>query len=161
MTDWCAEGARGLEALLPERGPDEPVWSRYTDRTSGFWVRMQMIEPAVHRWDAQSVTGPRPPRSGPGRGRRAPGPGGDGPVAAGPPRRRAGGTASGVRTARSPGPSLSPERGSARSRAPRPRWTSRPRARPRTWPSSSAATAPRVSGDTTLLPHHFTPVPPA
>ncbi|MFD0352457.1 maleylpyruvate isomerase N-terminal domain-containing protein [Streptomyces sp. NPDC127110] len=59
LFDWSAAAARDLVAVLRELGPDVPVWtwSPDGDRTSGFWIRMQTIEQAVHRWDAQAVTG--------------------------------------------------------------------------------------------------------
>ncbi|MFF3863438.1 maleylpyruvate isomerase N-terminal domain-containing protein [Streptomyces sp. NPDC002209] len=60
LTEWFAQGARQLEALFAELGPDVLVWTWSADsgdRTSGFWLRMQTIELAVHRWDAQSATG--------------------------------------------------------------------------------------------------------
>ncbi|MFE2474352.1 maleylpyruvate isomerase N-terminal domain-containing protein [Streptomyces sp. NPDC059389] len=60
LTAWFAQGARRLEALFGELGPDVPVWTWSVDpadRTSGFWLRMQTIELAVHRWDARSATG--------------------------------------------------------------------------------------------------------
>ncbi|KPI33741.1 Conserved hypothetical protein CHP03083 [Actinobacteria bacterium OV450] len=64
LTEWFEQGARRLEALFRELGPDVPVWTwaaDSTDRTSGFWLRMQTLELAVHRWDAQSATGaPQP-----------------------------------------------------------------------------------------------------
>ncbi|MFG3000640.1 maleylpyruvate isomerase family mycothiol-dependent enzyme [Streptomyces sp. NPDC048340] len=61
LTDWFAEGARDLAGLLGELGPDTPVWTWSAEQTSGFWMRMQLIELAVHRWDAESVTGgPQP-----------------------------------------------------------------------------------------------------
>ncbi|MFJ3878955.1 maleylpyruvate isomerase family mycothiol-dependent enzyme [Streptomyces sp. NPDC090077] len=59
LFDWSAAAARDLIALLAETGPDAPVWtwSPDGDRTSGFWIRMQTIEQAVHRWDAEATTG--------------------------------------------------------------------------------------------------------
>ncbi|MFD6971610.1 maleylpyruvate isomerase family mycothiol-dependent enzyme [Streptomyces sp. NPDC059949] len=57
LTGWFAEGARELGELLGELGPDTRVWTWSDEQTSGFWLRMQLIEPAVHRWDAQSATG--------------------------------------------------------------------------------------------------------
>ncbi|WUL08873.1 maleylpyruvate isomerase N-terminal domain-containing protein [Streptomyces sp. NBC_00354] len=63
LTEWFAQGARQLEGLFRELGPDVPVWTWSVDaadcaaHTSGFRLRMQTIEPAVHRWDAQSATG--------------------------------------------------------------------------------------------------------
>ncbi|MEU9161967.1 maleylpyruvate isomerase family mycothiol-dependent enzyme [Streptomyces sp. NPDC048424] len=57
LTEWFAQGARELAELLRELGPDTPVWTWSAEQTSGFWLRMQLIELAVHRWDAQSATG--------------------------------------------------------------------------------------------------------
>ncbi|MFD9411404.1 maleylpyruvate isomerase family mycothiol-dependent enzyme [Streptomyces sp. NPDC059989] len=57
LTAWYAEGARALAGLFRELGPDVPVWSWSAEQSSGFWLRMQTIELAVHRWDAQSATG--------------------------------------------------------------------------------------------------------
>ncbi|MEU3403317.1 maleylpyruvate isomerase family mycothiol-dependent enzyme [Streptomyces sp. NPDC006670] len=57
LLDWSADAARHLAEVLEELGPDVPVWSWSAERTSGFWMRVQTIEQAVHRWDAESVTG--------------------------------------------------------------------------------------------------------
>ncbi|MEU4353862.1 maleylpyruvate isomerase N-terminal domain-containing protein [Streptomyces virginiae] len=57
LTHWFAQCAREPAELLRELGPDTPVWTRSTEQTSGFRLRMQLIEPAVHRWDAESATG--------------------------------------------------------------------------------------------------------
>uniref|UniRef100_A0AAU2JIL7 Maleylpyruvate isomerase family mycothiol-dependent enzyme n=1 Tax=Streptomyces sp. NBC_00049 TaxID=2903617 RepID=A0AAU2JIL7_9ACTN len=57
LADWFAQGARELTGLWDELGPDTPVWSWSAEQTSGLWLRMQVIELAVHRWDAQSATG--------------------------------------------------------------------------------------------------------
>ncbi|MFJ3723493.1 maleylpyruvate isomerase family mycothiol-dependent enzyme [Streptomyces sp. NPDC090045] len=57
LTEWFAQGARELARLFRELGPDTPVWTWSAEQTSGFWLRMQLIELAVHRWDAQSATG--------------------------------------------------------------------------------------------------------
>jgi uncharacterized protein (TIGR03083 family) len=57
LLDWFTEGAADLEERLLLTGPDEPVWSWSGDRTAGFWRRMQAIETAVHRWDAQKALG--------------------------------------------------------------------------------------------------------
>ncbi|MCX5015730.1 maleylpyruvate isomerase family mycothiol-dependent enzyme [Streptomyces sp. NBC_00555] len=57
LTQWFAQGARELVDLLKELGPDTPVWTWAPEQRSGFWLRMQVIELAVHRWDAESATG--------------------------------------------------------------------------------------------------------
>ncbi|MGP4097109.1 maleylpyruvate isomerase family mycothiol-dependent enzyme [Nonomuraea sp. KM90] len=61
LLDWFAEGADRLAALFRERAPDEPAWTWWEERTVGFWLRIQVIEAAVHRWDAEGALGtPRP-----------------------------------------------------------------------------------------------------
>ncbi|MFG2990393.1 maleylpyruvate isomerase family mycothiol-dependent enzyme [Streptomyces sp. NPDC048257] len=57
LTDWFAQGARELTELFRELGPDTTVWTWSAEQTTGFWLRMQLIELAVHRWDAESATG--------------------------------------------------------------------------------------------------------
>ncbi|MFD8637923.1 maleylpyruvate isomerase family mycothiol-dependent enzyme [Streptomyces sp. NPDC059533] len=57
LFDWSTAAARQLAQVLSELGPDVPVWTWSAERTSGFWLRMQTIEQAVHRWDAESATG--------------------------------------------------------------------------------------------------------
>ncbi|MCX4961001.1 maleylpyruvate isomerase family mycothiol-dependent enzyme [Streptomyces virginiae] len=57
LTDWFVQGARELAELFRELGPDTTVWTWSAEQTSGFWLRMQLIELAVHRWDAESATG--------------------------------------------------------------------------------------------------------
>jgi uncharacterized protein (TIGR03083 family) len=57
LLDWFRDGAADLEERLLLTSPDEPVWSWSGDCTAGFWRRMQAIEVAVHRWDAQKALG--------------------------------------------------------------------------------------------------------
>jgi uncharacterized protein (TIGR03083 family) len=57
LVDWFAEGAATLESLFRTRASDEPVWTWAPERTTGFWLRMQTIEAAVHRWDAETAIG--------------------------------------------------------------------------------------------------------
>ncbi|OEJ30724.1 maleylpyruvate isomerase family mycothiol-dependent enzyme [Streptomyces subrutilus] len=57
LTAWFTQGAEQLATVFGEVGPDLPVWTWAPERTSGFWLRTQVIELAVHRWDAQSATG--------------------------------------------------------------------------------------------------------
>ncbi len=56
LTDWFAQGAREPAEPFQELGPDTTLWSWSAEQTSGFWLRMQLIELAVHRWDAESAT---------------------------------------------------------------------------------------------------------
>ncbi|MGI8331770.1 maleylpyruvate isomerase family mycothiol-dependent enzyme [Actinomadura scrupuli] len=61
MIDWFAEGASALEAQFRGGDPGERVWTWSREQTAGFWLRMQTIEAAVHRWDAESAVGePQP-----------------------------------------------------------------------------------------------------
>jgi uncharacterized protein (TIGR03083 family) len=55
LLDWFRKGAADLEERLLLTDPDEPVWSWSGDYTAGFWQRMQAIEAAVYRWDAQKA----------------------------------------------------------------------------------------------------------
>ncbi|HKE67913.1 MAG TPA: maleylpyruvate isomerase family mycothiol-dependent enzyme [Nocardioidaceae bacterium] len=57
LVDWFAEGAAALAELFAERDPADPVWTWSPDQSVGFWRRMQTIEAAVHRWDAENAVG--------------------------------------------------------------------------------------------------------
>ncbi|HEY1575254.1 MAG TPA: maleylpyruvate isomerase family mycothiol-dependent enzyme [Pseudonocardiaceae bacterium] len=57
LVDWFAEGAQELAALFGACRPDEPAWSWSREHTVGFWLRMQTIEAAVHRWDIEGAVG--------------------------------------------------------------------------------------------------------
>src|SRR5262249_15085886 len=59
--DWVAGGAADLRAQFQAASPDEAVWTWSADHTVGFWQRMQAIEAAVHRWDAQAAVGAAEP----------------------------------------------------------------------------------------------------
>ncbi|MFI1100533.1 maleylpyruvate isomerase family mycothiol-dependent enzyme [Streptomyces melanogenes] len=57
LIDWFGEGAAALRNLLATCHPAEPVWTWSRERSVGFWQRMQAIEAAVHRWDAENAIG--------------------------------------------------------------------------------------------------------
>lgn len=57
MIDWFADGASALESLFRSCDPGETVWTWSREQSIGFWLRMQTIEAAVHRWDAESAIG--------------------------------------------------------------------------------------------------------
>jgi uncharacterized protein (TIGR03083 family) len=61
LIDWFAVGATALAAAFAAADPGENVWTWWSDHTVGFWQRMQAIEAAVHRWDAQFAIGPPDP----------------------------------------------------------------------------------------------------
>ncbi|MFC5720429.1 maleylpyruvate isomerase family mycothiol-dependent enzyme [Streptomyces gamaensis] len=61
LVDWFTDGAAALEARFRNTPPDTPVWTWAPERTAAFWLRIQAIEAAVHRWDAQGAFGtPQP-----------------------------------------------------------------------------------------------------
>ncbi|MFI7704592.1 maleylpyruvate isomerase family mycothiol-dependent enzyme [Nonomuraea sp. NPDC049480] len=64
LLDWFAEGAARLETRFRDHAPDAPVWTWSEEQTVGFWVRMQTIEAAVHRWDAENALGAASPIPG-------------------------------------------------------------------------------------------------
>ncbi|MEV7612715.1 maleylpyruvate isomerase family mycothiol-dependent enzyme [Streptomyces sp. NPDC089799] len=60
LTEWFTEGAADLAELFRATDPDLPVWTWHPDpaeHTAAFWLRMQTIEAAVHRWDAEGAIG--------------------------------------------------------------------------------------------------------
>lgn len=57
LLDWFGDAAAALEAGFRECPADETVWTWSREQTAGFWLRMQTIEAAVHRWDAESAVG--------------------------------------------------------------------------------------------------------
>jgi uncharacterized protein (TIGR03083 family) len=61
LIDWFAEGASAVESQFRSNDPDEPVWTWSREKTAGFWLRMQTIEAAVHRWDAENTVGTAQP----------------------------------------------------------------------------------------------------
>jgi uncharacterized protein (TIGR03083 family) len=61
LVDWFAAGAGMLESQFRGSNPDEQVWTWSRSQTVGFWARMQAIEAAVHRWDAERAIGAAQP----------------------------------------------------------------------------------------------------
>jgi uncharacterized protein (TIGR03083 family) len=61
VMDWFADGASALESLFRIRDPGETVWTWSREQTVGFWLRVQTIEAAVHRWDAENAIGAAQP----------------------------------------------------------------------------------------------------
>ena len=57
LVDWFAAGAAELERQFLITSADEPVWTWGASQTVGFWQRMQAIEAAIHRWDAENAVG--------------------------------------------------------------------------------------------------------
>lgn len=57
LLDWFHTGAAALGELFGAADPGERVWTWSADHSVGFWQRMQAIEAAVHRWDAQDALG--------------------------------------------------------------------------------------------------------
>nr|WP_055504299.1 maleylpyruvate isomerase family mycothiol-dependent enzyme [Nonomuraea pusilla] len=61
LVTWFAEGAAALESLFATTDPGLRVWTWSQEQSVGFWARMQAIEAAVHRWDAQNALGAAEP----------------------------------------------------------------------------------------------------
>ena len=57
VVDWLEAGAAELERQFQSTSADEPVWTWGASQTVGFWQRMQAIEAAIHRWDAENALG--------------------------------------------------------------------------------------------------------
>ncbi|GAA1938768.1 maleylpyruvate isomerase family mycothiol-dependent enzyme [Amycolatopsis minnesotensis] len=61
LLGWFTEGAAALESAFRGAREDERVWSWADEHTVGFWLRIQAVEAAVHRWDVENaVTTARP-----------------------------------------------------------------------------------------------------
>jgi uncharacterized protein (TIGR03083 family) len=57
LLGWFHDGAADLQERFRTTAPGEQVWTWSADHTVGFWQRMQAIEAAVHRWDAENAVG--------------------------------------------------------------------------------------------------------
>jgi uncharacterized protein (TIGR03083 family) len=64
LVDWFQAGAAELAELFRAADPGERVWTWSADHSVGFWQRMQAIEAAVHRWDAQHAVSAAQPIDG-------------------------------------------------------------------------------------------------
>lgn len=61
LADWFAEGATALAATFRSTDPKTLAWTWGEEQGVGFWLRMQTIEAAVHRWDLEGAIGsPQP-----------------------------------------------------------------------------------------------------
>ena len=61
LLDWFGAGAADLEEHFRAAEPGELVWTWSPDHTVGCWQRMQAIEAAVHRWDVENAVGTAEP----------------------------------------------------------------------------------------------------
>ncbi|MFI6320553.1 maleylpyruvate isomerase family mycothiol-dependent enzyme [Nonomuraea sp. NPDC050556] len=61
LVDYCVEGAATLTSVFATTDPSEKVWTWSPEQTVGFWLRMQTIEAAIHRWDAENTITPPTP----------------------------------------------------------------------------------------------------
>jgi uncharacterized protein (TIGR03083 family) len=55
LLDWFQAGAADLQERFRAADPAQQVWTWSADHSVGFWQRMQAIEAAVHRWDAENA----------------------------------------------------------------------------------------------------------
>lgn len=61
LADWFAEGATALAGTFRSTDPKTTVWTWGDVHGVSFWLRMQTIEAAVHRWDLEGAIGsPQP-----------------------------------------------------------------------------------------------------
>lgn len=61
LLGWFHAGAADLQERFRAADPSERVWTWSADHSVGFWQRMQAIEAAVHRWDAENAVGAAQP----------------------------------------------------------------------------------------------------
>jgi uncharacterized protein (TIGR03083 family) len=61
LLGWFQAGAADLQERFRAADPGEQVWTWSADHSVGFWQRMQAIEAAVHRWDAENAVGAAQP----------------------------------------------------------------------------------------------------
>ena len=61
LLGWFHAGAADLQERFRVADPGEQVWTWSADHSVGFWQRMQAIEAAVHRWDAENAVGSAQP----------------------------------------------------------------------------------------------------
>ncbi len=58
LLGWFEEGAHELVGTLTGADPDAPCWTFGPDpQLTGFWIRRQAHETAVHRWDVGAALG--------------------------------------------------------------------------------------------------------
>ena len=55
LLGWFHDGGADLAGRFRAAGPGEQVWTWSADHSVGFWQRMQAIEAAIHRWDAENA----------------------------------------------------------------------------------------------------------
>ncbi len=55
LLGWFHAGAADLQERFRAAEPAQQVWTWSADHSVGFWQRMQAIEAAVHRWDAENA----------------------------------------------------------------------------------------------------------
>ena len=61
LADWFAEGATALAETFRATDPKTAVWTWGNEHSVGYWLRMQAVEAAVHRWDLEGAIGsPQP-----------------------------------------------------------------------------------------------------
>ncbi len=55
--DWLDAGLLALATTFEQRDLTQPCWSWMGPANVGWWLRRQVHETAVHRWDAQTAAG--------------------------------------------------------------------------------------------------------
>ena len=57
LLSWFHDSAADLAERFRAADPAMQVWTWSADHSVGFWQRVQAIEAAVHRWDAENAVG--------------------------------------------------------------------------------------------------------
>lgn len=61
LADWFAEGAMALAETFSRTDPETAAWTWRGEPGVSYWLRMQTVEAAVHRWDLEGAIGsPQP-----------------------------------------------------------------------------------------------------
>ncbi|MDV8001993.1 maleylpyruvate isomerase family mycothiol-dependent enzyme [Rhodococcus sp. IEGM 1408] len=57
LADWYAPLASGMLETFTETDPDAPAWTFGGPGPAAFWLRRQLHETALHRWDLENALG--------------------------------------------------------------------------------------------------------
>lgn len=57
LADWYAPLSAGMLETFSETGSDSPVWTFDGPGHASFWLRRQLHETAMHRWDVENALG--------------------------------------------------------------------------------------------------------
>lgn len=58
IADWYGDGAAAMLDRFQATDPDAPAWTMDGSGRAGFWLRRQLHETVVHRWDLENAVTP-------------------------------------------------------------------------------------------------------